>query len=200
MRNKRIIALAGTVALVGVVGVGATLAYFTDTDNTLNTVTMGHVDIDLDEPIFSEENENNTIENVTPNQTITKDPTITVKAGSESCYLRAKVQINGLEPTWDAELFEGLNIDDSQWILSDDGYYYFQYAVGKTGVDQKFKLFDTVTIPEEWGNEMTDKTFTIGITAEAIQADNFTPEETEGVITGWNNSDGEPITAETYNN
>ena len=47
---------------------------------------------------------------------------------------------------------------------------------------------------------MTDKTFTIGITAEAIQADNFTPEETEGVITGWNNSDGEPITAETYNN
>ncbi len=200
MRNKRIIALAGTVALVGVVGVGATLAYFTDTDNTLNTVTMGHVDIDLDEPIFSEENENNTIENVTPNQTITKDPTITVKAGSESCYLRAKVQINGLEPNWDAELLEGINIDDSQWILSDDGYYYFQYAVGKTGVDQKFKLFDTVTIPEEWGNEMTDKTFTIGITAEAIQADNFTPEETEGVITGWNNSDGEPITAETYNN
>ena len=200
MRNKRIIALAGTVALVGVVGVGATLAYFTDTDNTLNTVTMGHVDIDLDEPIFSEENENNTIENVTPNQTITKDPTITVKAGSESCYLRAKVQINGLEPNWDAELLEGINIDDSQWILSDDGYYYFQYAVGKTGVDQKFKLFDTVTIPEEWGNGMTDKTFTIGITAEAIQADNFTPEETEGVITGWNNSDGEPITAETYNN
>ena len=113
MRNKRIIALAGTVALVGVVGVGATLAYFTDTDNTLNTVTMGHVDIDLDEPIFSAENENNTIENVTPNQTITKDPTITVKADSESCYLRAKVQINGLEPNWDAELLEGINIDDS---------------------------------------------------------------------------------------
>lgn len=199
MRNKRIIALAGTVALVGVVGVGATLAYFTDTDNTLNTVTMGHVDIDLDEPIFSAENENNTIENVTPNQTITKDPTITVKADSESCYLRAKVQINGLEPNWDAELLEGINIDDSLWVLSDDGYYYFQYAVGKAGVDQKFKLFDTVTIPEEWGNEMTDKTFTIGITAEAIQADNFTPEETNGVITGWVNSEGEDITAETYN-
>ena len=49
-------------------------------------------------------------------------------------------------------------------------------------------------IPAEWGNEVADLTFEINVSAEAVQADNFTPETDEaGVINGWND-----ITPETY--
>lgn len=199
MKNKKLITLVATVSLIALIGVGATLAYFTDKDETLNTITMGHVDIELDEPIFGQENENHTIHNVVPNQSITKDPTITVKGDSESCYLRAKVEIGEtLNDTQKEELLKGINIQEENWVLGTDGYYYYQKKVEKTGSDQTVVLFDKVVIPENWGNEIADKEFVINITAEAIQADNFTPTETNGKITGWADSKGTPITAEEY--
>ena len=193
MNKKKLIPLLSAVALVAVIGVGSTLAYFTDNDSANNVVTMGHVNIELDEPEFSAENENNTITNVVPNQTITKDPTITVVAGSESCYLRAKIEVTKLSDDQVADLLDNTNIGED-WILAEDGYYYYQNAVSKADQDQTVELFDTVVIPAEWGNEVADMTFEINVTAEAIQADNFTPETDEaGVINGWND-----ITAETY--
>ena len=70
MKKKSLVSVLAAVCLIAVVGVGSTLAYFTDSDAATNVVTMGHVDIELDEPQFSAENENNTIENVVPNQQI----------------------------------------------------------------------------------------------------------------------------------
>lgn len=199
MNKKKLITMLSAVALVGVIGVGSTLAYFTDNDAANNVVTMGHVDIELEEPQFAEANENNTIENVVPNQTITKDPTITVVAGSESCYLRAKVEISDkLTADQAAELLENINIDDEKWVLSTDGYYYYQDKVEKAAEDQTVVLFDTVVIPELWGNEVANLSFKIDVTAEAIQADNFTPATTDGTINGWVTSNGDAITAETY--
>ena len=193
MNKKKLIPLLSAVALVAAIGVGSTLAYFTDNDAANNVVTMGHVNIELDEPEFSAENENNTIKNVVPNQTITKDPTITVVAGSESCYLRAKIEITELNAEQIADLLENTNIGED-WVLAEDGYYYYQNSVSKSNEDQTVDLFDTIVIPAEWGNEVADMTFEINVTAEAIQADNFTPETDEaGVINGWND-----ITAETY--
>ena len=49
MKNKKLLTAATSVALVAVVGVGATLAYFTDSEEQTNVVNMGHVDIDLTE-------------------------------------------------------------------------------------------------------------------------------------------------------
>lgn len=188
--------MAGSVALVAVVGVGATLAYFTDTDSETNVVTMGHVDIDLDEPIFSAEHEGNTISHVTPNQVITKDPTITVADGSEDCYLRVKMDVEGLEDDAVQQLYSGININGAEWVLSEDGYLYYQNMVE---AGNEIEVFDTVVIPESWGNDFVNKTFEINITAEAIQADNFTPATNElGEINGWNDSEGQPITVETY--
>ena len=198
MKKKSIISLIAAVSLIAVIGVGSTLAYLTDNDTATNVVTMGHVEIELDEPQFSEENENNTIEDVVPNQEITKDPTITVVAGSESCYLRAKIEISEtLNAEQAAELLENINIGE-KWVLSEDGYYYYQNKVEKSDKDQKVVLFDKVVIPELWGNEVANLTFEINVSAEAIQADNFVPTETDGKITGWYTSDGDAVTVETY--
>ncbi len=48
MKKKKILTMVAAVALVAVIGVGATLAYFTDKDSKTNVVTMGKVDIDLE--------------------------------------------------------------------------------------------------------------------------------------------------------
>lgn len=199
MKKRKVISLVAAVAVVAALGIGATLAYFTDQAEQTNVITMGHVDIDLEEPRFSEENEDNTITNVVPNQEITKDPTVVVAADSESAYLRVKLVFGGLTEDQIAELLPGMDINAAKWVLSTDGYYYYQSKITKAGAEQRVPVFTTVHIPETWGNEVADTSFTINIKAEAIQADNFTPTTNDGgKIIGWNYSDGTAITAENY--
>ena len=110
--------------------------------------------------------------------------------GSADAYLRASITLgDNLSEQQAAELLEGIVINDG-WVLAEDGYYYYQSVVkeGESAV-----LFNEVTIPAAWGNEVADMTITIDVAAEAIQADNFEPEMADGVIVGWND-----VTAETY--
>lgn len=194
--NKKRLAVAGlSVGLVAVAGIGATLAYFTDQDAATNVVEMGHVDIELDEPIFGTEHENNTITNVLPNQSITKDPTVTVQEGSEDCYLRVQITTTGLTPEQEQQILETANIKDN-WLMGTDGYLYLQ---DKAEAKDVIPVFDTITIPAAWGNEVADLKFEINILAEAIQADYFEPMTNEvGEITGWVDENGNDIEAETY--
>ena len=193
MKNKKLATLVASLALVAALGVGATLAYFTDSDTALNTITMGKVDIELDEPDWDEDNPDGEIDEIKPGQEIVKDPTITVKANSEDAYLRAKITYKDLTPEQAKQLEANIAIQNG-WVKSSDGYFYYQYVVGKANFDQKIIFFNKVTIPAEWGNEMAEKRFRIDVQAEAIQADNFTPETDNGVINGWND-----VTPETYN-
>lgn len=197
MNRKKLLVLLTSLTLVAAVGIGATLAYFTDSDAATNVITMGHVDVELDEPNFDTEDgeDDKTIEDVTPGQEIVKDPTITVKEGSEDAYIRAKIEMTGLTDEQAAELLANINIDTTKWYLGTDGYYYYN-AVVKAG--ESAVLFDKVVIPENWGNEVADLTFEIIVSAEAIQADNFEPAMDNGMITAWEDSEGNPITAETY--
>lgn len=193
MRNKKLITMVASLALVAVVGIGATLAYFTDRDEATNVITMGHVDIDLEEPNFPGGPEGGEIENVVPGDEITKDPTVTVQEGSEDAYIRVKLNIVSDDVDFPAEYlaqllaknadgtYKYLNIDTTVWAEA-DGYFYYNQVV-KAG--QQVVLFDTVTIPAEWNNTVADKSFKIEITAEAIQADNVTPVEKDNMIVGW---------------
>lgn len=193
MKNKKLGTLVASLALVAALGIGATLAYFTDNDTAYNTITMGKVDIDLDEPEFDPDGDGDgEIDDVKPGQEIVKDPTITVKANSEDAYLRAKISYVGLTDEQAEQLEANISFQNG-WVKSSDGYYYYQFVVGKSNVDQKIAFFDKVTIPTSWGNEMAEKTFRIDVQAEAIQADNFTPTKDGNNINGWVDTDGEPI-------
>lgn len=206
MDKKKMLSMLIALTLVAVIGVGATLAYFTDSEEKKNVITMGHVDIDLDEPNFDKEDgtPDDTIENIVPGQDITKDPTITVKKGSADAYIRASVEVtisnaNDLsEEVKEARIQEiqaALNIQDG-WTSGEDGYYYYNAIVK---AEESIVLFDTVKIPSSWGNEMADVTFEIIVKAEAIQSDNFEPaKDAAGNIIGWVDDEGQPITAETY--
>lgn len=211
MNKKKITIMATSLALVGVIGLGASLAYFTDQDQATNTITMGHVDIDLTEPNYPGGPNGGEIEDVNPGDEIVKDPTITVQTGSQNSYVRAQITITGLDQAHTDLLlekntdgtFKYLDIDVNDWTESTDGYFYYvgDAGNGKDGVlaaGQSVKLFENVKIPGSgWGNEMVGKSFSIIVKAEAIQAANFEPGTVNGVF-GWFEN-GVSITPETYN-
>lgn len=106
MKKRKILALCLIVCLLATAVVGGTLAYFTDTDEQVNTFTAGKVDITLDEAVVEKDGNGNlvatndrTTDNQTyrlyPAQTVTKDPTITVAADSEQAYVAAVVTVKG---------------------------------------------------------------------------------------------------------
>lgn len=82
----------------------ATLAYLTDTDKVVNTVTVGKVDITVDEsevtpdgkPVEGADRVEGNEYHLIPGQTYVKDPTMTVKQGSEDSFVRMLVTINCL--------------------------------------------------------------------------------------------------------
>lgn len=82
----------------------ATLAYLTDTDKVVNTVTVGKVDITVDEsevtpdgkPVEGADRVEGNEYHLIPGQTYVKDPTMTVKQGSEESFARMLVTINCL--------------------------------------------------------------------------------------------------------
>lgn len=199
MKKNKIAPFVIALVTMASLGMGATLAYFTDSASAENVITMGKVDIDLDEPNFDPDDDDNEITNVVPNQVIVKDPTITVADSSEDCYVRAQIAFSdNLTVEKQAELLENINIDEKLWYLAPDGYYYYK---NELSAGQKVVFFDKVVIPEAWGSEMAGASIQLNVLAEAIQADNFKPtiDKETGMITAWLYSDGiTAITAETY--
>lgn len=183
--KKKLTVIVTAVTLVALIAIGATLAWFTDSKEVTNVVTMGNVRITLTEPIFSAEHENNTIADVLPGQPIVKDPTIE-NVGNNDAYIRTKIEIVSENENFTAdraaEVEAALDVTDG-WVKGEDGYYYYQNVLA-AGADP-ITLFTGLTIPTSWGNEMKDVTFDINITAYAIQSDYFTPDKEEDIIVGW---------------
>lgn len=197
MKNKKLLTAATSVALVAVVGVGATLAYFTDNDSTTNTVTMGHVDINLTETTNANEGEEPTaidpdagmqFTNVMPGDVLSKILRITVQPGSQNAYIRVQMDIEAADEDITAEDLQLLEAMLREQIVSGDWYFdgeYYYYANEMEAADS-VDFFRTVNIPAEWGNNTADGSFTIDLVAEAIQAENVTPDRNSiGKITGW---------------
>lgn len=217
MKNKKVLMAAASTALVAVVGIGATLAYFTDQASTENVVTMGHVDIRLVEyEVTKDENGDSyvtdttkpvtekglTFTDVYPGETLPKDPTVELVSGSGDAYVRVRMEIDTTKTKIDAEdvaaLRENINneiAESGDWYYNaEEDYYYYNAALTDEEGKNAATLFENVTIPgEEWTNNTADQTFAIKLHAEAIQREYFTPEATDGMITSWGN-----VTPETY--
>ncbi|XOQ49608.1 MAG: SipW-cognate class signal peptide [Eubacteriales bacterium] len=210
--NKKIAIIVTSVIVAGALAVGSTLAYFTDKGTATNIVTMGDVRIKLTETKNGDPVESGlTFDNVMPKDVIAKDPTIS-NIGDHDAYIRCKININqgsdneaALTDEQKQQVLDGLNIDKQYldgdpskpaWVLNPaDGYYYYQKVLPKKTEQgpASVNFFTQFTVPEKWGNEMAGKTFTIGITAEAIQADNFAPHKTGSVIDGWKYTDSTDV-------
>lgn len=155
MKKKKIISMLLSVTLLFSVGMGATLAYFSDSEEISNVVTMGKVDIALTEnEVRYDETQNKYVideskpvtteglefSDVLPGETVPKNPTITIQKGSADCYIRAKVTVQtDKESTITEEEIremedsirtmvekEDLSGRESMWYFNEtDGYYYY---------------------------------------------------------------------------
>ena len=163
--KKKVIALTAAFLLVFGAAVAGTVAWLTDSTQTeVNTFTVGNIDIDL--------TETTTNYKMVPGETIAKDPKVSVKAGSEACWLFVKVE-------------EGNNVAnfidytiDSGWTKLENGVYYREVAA--TATKQEFSVLtnDEVTVKNTVTKDMMDRITdqtnpTLSFTAYAVQKAGF---------------------------
>lgn len=165
MKKKTLaLVLALTLLVAGIVG--GTLAWLTDqTAEVKNTFTVGDINIGLTETTADYK--------MVPGNTIAKDPTVTVKANSEACWLFVKIT----EST-DLKDFITYAIAEGWTALPGvDGVYYRE--VPASAADQTFSVLagDAVTVKSDVTRTMleTAKTDapTLTFKAYAIQKDHF---------------------------
>lgn len=186
--KKKIITMSVAVMLVVLAVTGATLAYFTDTDDATNTFTVGKVDITLNDefeqsskllPAVVDEDSNilNAVDKVV---------SITNNQGSEDAYVRIHIavpaSIDDLIGLWydDASGWnweEGTRVDYTATI--DDVEYNvvcLTYSEKMAAEETTTNVFEWVTMESGATNEdvaAVQGQFDIKIFAEGVQAAGF---------------------------
>lgn len=165
MKKKVFLSMAAVI-LVLCCAVGGTLAWLTDkTDSVTNTFTVGDINIALAETTSDYK--------MVPGNTIAKDPKVTVKAGSEACWLFVKVEKSsnfGTFMTYDMA-------DGWTALTGSDGVFYREVAAAATEAEfavlknDQVKVLDSVTKEMLTGQGFTAPTLTF--TAYAVQKDNI---------------------------
>ena len=168
--RKMFIVMLALVLALGC-AVGGTIAWLTDkTDSVVNTFTYGDINIELKE----------TTQNpykIIPGKNIDKDPKVTVKANSETCYLFVKVDEENWPTFTDTNGAKKVSYDIADgWkpLAGHDGVYWRE--VGAVTADTTFDVLkgNIVTV----SNTLTKDEIknaeapTLTCTAYAVQKEN----------------------------
>ena len=164
MLKKKIVASLIVLGSLLTFFVGTTLAYFVSASKPLiNTFTVGKIQLELTETTGANYA-------LVPGTTVEKDPKITVKAGSEACWLFVQLKkANGVDDYVSYQVSDG-------WTLlgGNDGVYYRSVAKTQEDVaytvlkDNQITIKDTVT--EEQASLITSKP-KLTVYAYAVQSD-----------------------------
>lgn len=200
MKKKNLLTAAASLALVAVIGVGATLAYFTDkTETKKNVFSAGKVDIELIDESPAHDGWKQGVDNddpeveglkfdpVMPGDTLSKHVAVTVADDSQDAYVAIRVVA-------DANLPYGTetdNLDMKVWLYqtiatATDNVWYMDiepdfssaifYCKDVVSAGETVDLLNSIHIPEAWGNEYASMNFSISVEAAAVQAENVTYE------------------------
>lgn len=188
--------------LIAILAIGATVAFFTDIEAAVNSISTGKVEVEVEEKVDG----------------LTKSG-IGVKAtGTSKCYVRIRVDIPTLtytykdadgneqvgsavvtyKPTegpsvskqidaWNrngsdiyvSDLYDKNGTISASWVRKEDGYWYLSTALDPAQDGCKKAIFlEAVTYPNLIQNGklpdgITEDMLTIPIIAEAVQADNM---------------------------
>ncbi|MBE5809954.1 MAG: hypothetical protein E7318_03360 [Clostridiales bacterium] len=174
MSKRKILLLASVLAMVAVLGIGSTLAYFTSTDEATNEFTIGNVKIDLTEPEWDENGSADAPE-VYPTEALAKDPTVT-NIGANPCFVRISVTGWDCLPdpagdiTYRTDYVDGKLGDD--WVEYGDYFYYTKVLAAGETTDA---LFDQIVIPADLENGDAATLYELQVNAYAVQAQGAKP-------------------------
>ena len=199
MKKRNILTAALSLALVAVIAVGATLAYFTaQTDAVHNTFTTGNIEIAVVDETAPAAGEVGGVKDpatgniaygtetpIMPGDVISKQVSVSVDANSQPAWVALKLTVNAT-PSADSEL----TVDEAKaavktlidrevakqraWVEDEnnEGIYYYRGIV-QPG-DTAASIFTTLTIRgEEWDNDYAGMSFSISVEAAAVQAANI---------------------------
>ena len=196
MKKRNLLISLLSLALVAVIGIGATLAYFTDkTETKVNTFTTGKVAISIIDKTEPEEGEvagnpnDNGIayDEVMPGDVLSKIVGVNTDADSADAYVAIRVTVTDVvapnagdavttdEITAQISDIIASRVDSELWAAKElgngDVVYYFKTVV--PGGTQNLILFNNIPIPgSEWNNAYAELSFNVNVQAAAIQADN----------------------------
>lgn len=200
MKKKNLITAAVSLALVAVVGVGATLAYFTDkTETKKNVFSAGKVSInlidetwDVEGQVKGEYYEKDGItgiqyEDIMPGDVLSKVVGVETAADSQDAYVAVRVTVTDVVAPNAADIVQpeeitaqisdiiAAEVDGDLWASRDMGngdvIYYFKSVVPAD--TQNLVLFDKIPLPgSEWNNAYAELSFDVEVQAAAIQAAN----------------------------
>lgn len=193
-------------ALVGAMAAGGTFAYLTDSEGSVNTFTVGSVQIDLEEPNWNPDD----TKDIVPNEVVKKDPRIE-NTGTNTAYAFAEVKIpaktivlanadgtkqaegvhdlftygtvtttGGREVYTPGGLNEGWSLIKSE-VATADGYstYIFGYNKPLAKDEATLTVFDRVKFANIVEGQIDSQDVDIPVKAYAIQAGT----STDGVTT-----------------
>ena len=177
--RKLLLALVCVIAVASASVLG-TLAYLTDTDEVVNTFTVGQVGLSLDEtdvdekgqPIEGADRVKSNEYHLLPGLTYVKDPTVTVDANSEEAYVRMILTVHNasavqailtnhnlgdfsvLLKDWDETvwIYEGFEEDTAANTISFEFRYKSTVDADDTALPLD-PLFKSITVPGEATNE-----------------------------------------------
>ena len=183
--KKKTIALIVCLTLIIGCAIGGTIAWLTDKTATVtNTFTAGDVDIDLTETFNTDTNNDGKNDcwtaKMVPGASYTKDPVVTVKAGSEGCWLFVKFEENNGADTY--LNYTSTLTTDNGWTRGDGTSIptnVWYRAVPASNTDQSWNLLDGNTVQVD-GTAVTKESMTTAAaaqlvyTAYACQSESFT--------------------------
>ena len=185
--SMKVVTLVLAAVLVFGCAVGGTLAWLIAQTNTVtNTFAVGNIVIDLQETVNGVNGQDqkesaktqavtNNNYKIVPGASQTKDPTVIVEKGSETCYVYVCVENNLVV---NGTIVGALNIDAAKWsVVGTQGnktVYRYKEAVDATSGNVTLPVFTTVsyanTITVADMKTLKDKT--VVISAYAHQSEN----------------------------
>ncbi len=187
-----------TAVVVMAITAGTAAAYFTDSDEEVNTFTIGNVDIALDEPSWAAENG----EDITPLEEIAKDPVVSNEGANDAFVFtevtvpRASVVTADESGAVQSEVLQDLFTYEvnSGWKQiaksADEKKSVYTYAYVDSGGALKplekdavtEPVFESVTFINMIEGQLDGGEVEIKVEAMAIQTDGIAPDQPQEVL------------------
>ena len=210
--KKKLTAIFLCVALAAIAIVGASLAYFTDTDSVTNTFTVGNVKIDLIESRFHRQGNDNSGDTSIPDPTGTASGMKYLKDGAkaftdEEIKADAKNYQNDYLAVKGANMVPGRGVAKCPYVVNtgaNDAYIRIRVLVPSAANNDFVAVKDGGVITNQWcGTSLTCGEFQhglkgenwpvvvkAGVTKDGVTYDEYTFTRTEplkaGAMTEWN--------------
>ncbi len=183
MKKKIVLGLTALILVVGLT-IGGTLAFMQSTTQKVeNTFTVGSVHLSLAEYATYTNADTHTAyvdaKQLTPGTVIAKTPILTVAAGSEECFVKAKIEIPAALQTLISDGKITIDYNTAWSTIDANGFVYYNGTVAKSATATVLPaLFTTVTINSAVTNEdlatiAAEANRKITITGYAIQKATF---------------------------